>query len=429
MEYLASDKIAIVDLGSGDITEEELDEDLVLEKIGGAGITQSLYARFEAEDPIVLGSGLLTGSLVPGAALSVITAKSPVTGTVSHVPVVLDAGMEFKYSGFDYLVIKGAAENPVYLWIHDGIADINDANDVWGKDVWAATDYVREFMGDELIQVLGIGEAGEAGSPLATVCVNYWQGGDRFGFGSLFAQKNLKLIGIRGMGLLEIAEPEDFTEDCLELISTIKAGPLKGKKGIAHMASLLGEEDITDWISPLIHRHMACFNTPFPTNSFVFLNEDPQLLEESKVDEPGVLLTDIHPLLTYKRMGLSAEDACSVLSACAKYGIDAAAVAELSEKAGTTAPEAISASFSGLKDPVQGVGNSVFSAWGKVGSPDPKEWERRQALAYILGLHPLFVLMSNELSEEKLLDLAGMGTELELTRETLDEVIADISGT
>ena len=225
MEYLASDKIAIVDLDSRDITEEELDEDLVLEKIGGVGITQSLYDRFEGEDPIVLGSGLLTGSLVPGSALSVMTAKSPLTGKVSHVPVVLDAGIEFKYSGFDYMVIKGTAQKPVYLWIHDGIVDINDADEVWGKDVWAATDYIREFMGDDLIQVMGIGKAGESGSPLATTCINYWQGGDRLGFGTLFGQKKLKLIGLRGMGLLEIAEPEDFVEDCLALISSIKSGP------------------------------------------------------------------------------------------------------------------------------------------------------------------------------------------------------------
>ncbi|MFP4085222.1 MAG: aldehyde ferredoxin oxidoreductase N-terminal domain-containing protein [Desulfobacteraceae bacterium] len=427
MEYLASDKIAIVDLDSRDITEEELDEDLVLEKIGGVGITQSLYDRFEGEDPIVLGSGLLTGSLVPGSALSVMTAKSPLTGKVSHVPVVLDAGIEFKYSGFDYMVIKGKAQKPVYLWIHDGIVDINDADEVWGKDVWAATDYIREFMGDDLIQVMGIGKAGESGSPLATTCINYWQGGDRLGFGALFGQKKLKLIGLRGMGLLEIAEPEDFVEDCLALISTIKSGPLKGKKGIAQMAVTLGGEDIEDWISPLIHRHMACFNTPFPTNSFVFLDEDPALLEESKVNEPGMLLTDIHPLITLKKMGLSAKDACQVLKECAKYGIDAAAAAELSQKAGTTTPEDMVKSFPELKGPVDSAGTSIFSPWAMVGNQDRDTWERRQAVSYILGIHPLFALMTSELTEAKLLDLAGLGTELELTQETLDEVVAEVS--
>ena len=82
MEYLSSDKIAIIDLTSSEIIEEDLPEEMVEEKIGGVGITTALYKRFESEDPIVLGTGLLTGTLVPGASLSVITAKSPVTGKI-----------------------------------------------------------------------------------------------------------------------------------------------------------------------------------------------------------------------------------------------------------------------------------------------------------------------------------------------------------
>ena len=46
MEYLSSDKIAIIDLTTSEITEEELSEELVGEKIGGAGITTDLYERF-----------------------------------------------------------------------------------------------------------------------------------------------------------------------------------------------------------------------------------------------------------------------------------------------------------------------------------------------------------------------------------------------
>ena len=47
--------------------------------------------------------------------------------------MTLYAGMELKYSGFDYLVIKGQSEKPVYLWLHDGIADIQGAEDLWEK--------------------------------------------------------------------------------------------------------------------------------------------------------------------------------------------------------------------------------------------------------------------------------------------------------
>lgn len=439
MEYLSSDKIAIIDLASSEINEEELNEDLVKKRIGGAGITTALYERFENEDPIVLGSGLLTGTLAPASALGIMTAKSPLTGKVCHAPLTLYAGMELKYSGFDYIVFKGASEKPVYLWIHDGIADINDADEAWGKDVWESTDYMREVIGDNMIQVLTIGKAGESGSDIAQVCINYWASGDRWGFGNILGQKKLKLIAIRGMGLLEIADPEGFVSTCRELLSEVKAGSFAGKKGIAEIPVAIGEEDIKDWIAPLIHRHSSCFNTPFAANTFVYLDEDPALLKEPDVEEPGFLLTDIYGLLGFKKLGLSASDSCRILRDCAKYGIDAVAVAELSQKAGRTNPDEIIKSFPGLKGPVMSSSKGVFSPWAPPrpiftdlslpsdGSQDTQWWERRQAVAYIFGIDPLFALMSPELSEEKLLELSNIGTELDLTSEILDRVIDEIA--
>lgn len=428
MEYLSSDKIGVIDLVTGEVAEEELEDNLVQEKIGGAGITTELYRKFQEDNPIVLGAGLLTGTLVPASALSVVTFKSPALGKMCHIPLTLTAGMELKYSGFDYLVIKGNSSKPVYLWIHDGIADIQDAEEFWGKDVWISTDMVRKVMGDELIQVLGIGEAGEAGSELAQICINYWASGDRMGCGNLFGKKNLKLIAIRGMGLLEIAEPEEFVDSCSELLSNIKAGKLAGKKGITEMAAVLGEENIGDWINPLVHRHKSCFNTPFPTNTFVFLDEDPARVEETKIHEPGLLLTDFKALSLFKDMGLSAADACSLMRDCAKYGIDATAVAELNMRAGTSDPEQIRKSLPDLKGPVEDVGKSVFSPWAAYSDLSGGDWERRQAVSYIFGIHPLFALMCPELSEEKLLEMCKLGTEMEFTTDTLEKVVAEIRG-
>jgi aldehyde:ferredoxin oxidoreductase len=427
MEYLSTNKIAIVDLATSKVTARELDEDLVKEKIGGAGVTTALYEEYQDEDPIVLGTGLLTGTLAPASALGMITAKSPLTGKVCHAPFTLYAGLELKYSGFDYVVIKGKSPKPVYLWMHDGVADISDAKEVWGKDVWASTDTIRELMGDPLIQVLTIGKAGESESDFAQVCINYWASGDRWGFGKLFGQKKVKLVALRGMSLLEVADAEGFVSQCQELLSALKAGAFAGKKGIAEISTAIGEEDIQKWLGPLVHRHPSCFNTPFPTNTFVFLDEDPKLLKESDKEEPGFLLTDVYGLLGFKKLGLSAADACSLLRECARYGIDPVAVAELSQKAGKKKPDEIKKSFSGLKGTLENLGKGKFSPWCPNFGLPASEWERRQAVAYIFGIHPIFALMAPELSEEKLMELANIGTGLGFTSETLDRVVADIS--
>jgi len=427
MEYLSTNKIAIVDLANSKVSDQELDEDLVEEKIGGAGITTALYQQYQNEDPIVLGTGLLTGTLAPASALGMITAKSHLTGKVCHAPFTLYAGLELKYSGFDYVVIKGKSPKPVYLWMHDGVADVSDAKDVWGKDVWASTDTIRELMGDQLIQVLTIGKAGESESDFAQVCINYWASGDRWGFGKLFGQKKLKLVALRGMSLLELSDAEGFVQQCKELLSALKAGAFAEKRGIAEIPVATGEEDIRKWLAPLVHRHQSCFNTPFPTNTFVFLDEDPGLLKESEKNEPGFLITDLYGLLGFKKLGLSAADACALLRECAKYGIDAVAVAELSQKAGKKKADEIKKSFSGLKGSLENMGKGTFSPWCPNFGLPANEWERRQAVAYIFGIHPIFAMVAPELSEEKLIELANVGTGLGFTSETLDKVIADIS--
>jgi Aldehyde ferredoxin oxidoreductase, N-terminal domain len=434
MEYLAANKIAIVDLGKAEVIEEELKNSLVQEKIGGAGITTQLYRRFEKEDPIVIGSGLLTGTLVPGAALGIVTAKSPLTGKIGHAPLTLYMGMEFKFSGFDYLVIKGASAKPVYLWLHDGILDIQPAEELWGRDTWTATDSIRQTLGDDLIQVLAIGPAGEAGSSLGQLINNYWGSGDRWGFGGLFGVKKLKGIAVRGMGLLEIADPEPFIEACRDLLTEVKQGPWAGKKGIAEMAADLGEGLTAEWLAPVIHRHKSCFNTPYATNTFLFLDEDPQRLEETEKGEPGFLLTDLYGVIGFQKMGLSALDSGQVLKACAQAGIDPVAVSELSLKSGQKDAEGIVKSLPGLQGTLEGVGPTPFSPgvplkpiFADFGVPaDEGWWVRRQALAYIFGIQPIFALMAPELSEEKLLELAGIGTGMEFSSEKLEQVIGDI---
>jgi aldehyde:ferredoxin oxidoreductase len=435
MEYLSANKIAIVDLGKAEVLEEELEESLVQERIGGAGITTVLYRRFEAENPIVVGSGLLTGTLVPGSALGLVTAKSPLTGKIGHAPLTLYLGMELKYSGFDYIVIKGASASPVYLWLHDGILDIQRADELWGKETWAATDDLRLTLGDDLIQVLAIGPVGETGSSTAQLIANYWGSGDRWGFGGLFGAKKLKAIAIRGMGLLEISDPEGFITRCQSLLSAIKKGLWVGKKGLPDMAEALGEGDVAAWLGPIIHRHKSCFNTPFASNTFVYLDEDPRLFREPDGAEPGFLVNDLYGLLGLRKLGLSAVDACRIMKKCAQTGIDPAAVSELNQNLGNKDAESIIKSLTGLQGTLDCVGQTPFSPWvplkpmfADFGVPaDEAWWTRRQALAYIFGIHPIFALMAPELSEAVLLELAGIGTGMEFTLEGLEELIKDIS--
>ena len=433
MGNLTNEIILVVDLSNGTTHEEDIDEAFYRSHIGGAAATRALYDKYADDDPIVLGTGLLTGSLVPGSSLGVITAKSPRTGKVCHAPFNINGGMELKYSGFDFVVVKGVSKKPAYLWLHDSVADIKDASNLWGKDAWATTDSLREDLGEDLIQILCIGEAGEKHSNLAQIILNYWSTGDRWGFGALLGQKNVKAIAMRGMGLFDMDDENGFLDLCFELLNEVKGGALSGKKGIADIAGEIGD-DITDWLSPALHRNSACFNTPYPANTFLKFNEDPKILKETDVAEPGVLVTDIFDLLQFKEAGLSALETAEILQTCMKYGIDPAAAAQICLKDGKSSPHEIKDSLKNLEGSADTTGTGPFSPccpsrplfydFGLSENSDTSQWwTRRQAVAYIFGINQTFALMSPFLSEEKLVDLVNLGTGLGITADSLNNAI------
>jgi aldehyde:ferredoxin oxidoreductase len=204
------------------------------------------------------------------------------------------------------------------------------------------------------------------------------------------------------------------------------------------MAEALGENGFKEWLAPVVHRHSACYNTPYPTNTFAFLSEDPQKMEETENEEPGFLITDLFGLMGFKKAGFNVNDACELLKVCARYGIDAAGVAEQSLAAGKTSIADVSEGLAGFTGDVTRPGKGVFSPWcptqpifgefDAAGADVAAWWERRMAVAYIFGIHPIFAVMSPEIVEDDLVEIATIGTELEISQEILDNAVAYLMG-
>jgi aldehyde:ferredoxin oxidoreductase len=153
--------VLLVDLETGETSDEELELEMVEKCLGGAALNLELYQKYADRDPIILGTGFFTSTFVPAACLGIATFKSPLHQGISHVPLTWQTGVELKLTGYDFVVIMGASAKPVRIWLHDGLADVEDSSDVWGKDVWETVDALRQTYGDDLVQVLSIGKAGE----------------------------------------------------------------------------------------------------------------------------------------------------------------------------------------------------------------------------------------------------------------------------
>ncbi len=334
LENIYIGKILVVDLEQGVCEEEDLDEDRIAEEIGGAAVNLALYKQYQDRDPVVVGTGPLTGTFAPGGCAGVVTARSPVTGRVCHVPLLLQTALELKYSGFDFLVILGKSEAPVRLWLHDELAEIAKADEIWGQDVWAATDWLRHEHGDDYVQTLLIGPAGEAGSPLAQLSENYWGSRDVFGLGALLGAKKLKAVAMRGMGGLEVAD--GFFQEALQAQQEIRKGAFYQGKGMGPILAALGADPQgLDTLMKKAHRSLASFNCAYAPYTFVMIDDAPDLLAESKQDEPGLLLTDPAGILSLLELG---EALPAVLRRIQRLGLDPNACGALLRKEQVTDP-------------------------------------------------------------------------------------------
>lgn len=139
-------------------------------------------------------------------------AKSPLTGGIGDSQGGGFFPAELKFAGFDAVVIKGRAQKPVYLWIHDGQYELRDASHLWGKITGEAEAGIREELGDSKIEVWQIGPAGEKGVRFAGIFSMSNRANGRTGMGAVMGSKNLKAIAVRGKQRPSVADKAGLNE-------------------------------------------------------------------------------------------------------------------------------------------------------------------------------------------------------------------------
>ena len=125
-------KILHADLSTGKLEIEHPGEEFYRTYMGGSALGLYYLLRDTApgidplgpENVLVLALSVLTGAPISGQSRMTAVAKSPLTDAVGDSQSGGFFPAEMKFAGFDAIVIKGRAEKPVYLWVHDGEAEL-----------------------------------------------------------------------------------------------------------------------------------------------------------------------------------------------------------------------------------------------------------------------------------------------------------------
>jgi aldehyde:ferredoxin oxidoreductase len=130
-------------------------------------------------------------------------------------------------AGLDAIVVSGRAERPVYLWVHDGQAEIRDAAHLWGREPEEVQGTIRRDLDDKMIRVLQIGLGGENLVRYAALTNELRHYNGRTGMGAVMGSKNLKAIAVRGTGrYLDYAhDPQTLAELGRNIAKRVKEHP------------------------------------------------------------------------------------------------------------------------------------------------------------------------------------------------------------
>jgi len=254
--------IARVNLSTGEIKKEKVNEEWARLFIGGRGYgSKIIYDEVDPkidplalENKVVIATGPAGGSNAPASGRTMVITKGAETETIACSNVGGFFGPELKRAGYDMVIIEGKAEKPVYLWINDGNIEIRDAQKLWGKKTSEVEQVIKRET-DEKARVMNIGPAGVKLSRIANVMFDVHRAAGRSGVGAVLGSKNFLGIAAKGTKKVEFFAPVELKKTVAQARKLLK----KSEMAYDDDAGVTGGEEIADKI---LIRKSACAVCP-----------------------------------------------------------------------------------------------------------------------------------------------------------------------
>jgi aldehyde:ferredoxin oxidoreductase len=256
-------KIAFVDLSSGKIREEKLDEALVRDFIGGYGMGVRILYEHQRKgiDPLapesIIGftTGPLTGTKVPTGGRYMVVGKSPLTGGWGDANSGGYFGSELKAAGWDGIFVSGVASSATYLFIRDDQIMLRDASRLWGKDTVETEETLRRELKVPKLRVACIGPASEKLSLISGIVNDGGRIAARSGLGAVMGSKRLKAIAVQGTRKVPVAHEGELNKLRETYLETLRQAPgfpvmlmKQGTCGLTQGLIAAGATPVKNWL-------------------------------------------------------------------------------------------------------------------------------------------------------------------------------------
>lgn len=204
--YGFHNRLLRIDLNKHSWMVEELPDELLTNFLGGKGLAAYLLMQntpsgvdpLSPDNPLILSLGPATGTVLSPASRYGLFTKSPQTGIFGESYAGGHIAPLIKATGYDAILVQGAANSPVFLEISDQKVVIHDASPFWGMDTYKAEEALENAVGVKGAKAITIGPAGENLVRFAVVNNDQGHQAGRTGMGAAMGAKKLKGIVFHG---------------------------------------------------------------------------------------------------------------------------------------------------------------------------------------------------------------------------------------
>jgi aldehyde:ferredoxin oxidoreductase len=219
MTYAWREQYLDVNLTTGHLSAKPISRELLIQVIGGIGLAaQLVYENVHTDSEplsehnvLVFAAGPLSGTTWAGTGRLVVAGRSPLTGIWGEASIGGYFATQLKRCGYDAILVRGMAPEPVALVLQEALAELRPAADLWGLDTYQTEDRLQLLYPDS--EVISIGPAGEHLVPMASLV--HHRGNDiaaRCGLGAIAGSKRLKAIVASGNQAVPVADPQLFNQ-------------------------------------------------------------------------------------------------------------------------------------------------------------------------------------------------------------------------
>jgi aldehyde:ferredoxin oxidoreductase len=191
--------------------------------LGGDGvITKILWKDFPRpidplgpENEVIVATGPWNATAAPWAGRGMLGCISPEHGGFSSGSFGWHFLAAMKWAGYDYIIVRGKAEKPVYIFLDNQEISIRDASRIWGKETGETVKAIRTELQERFeaeIKILSISVAGENLVKFAPPCTDGVSCPGRSSGGTIMGSKNLKAIAVRGTGEIALHDAKGLLD-------------------------------------------------------------------------------------------------------------------------------------------------------------------------------------------------------------------------